>query len=494
METANDTRSNQDEGYTNTGSPSRPAKPYSLTNSTARSMIPPQPEPTPTRELDILAESASPDREQPRETSGDASVFSFRMPCLTAARFARDTNATPASTYTQATDLSNQTSEQRSTVLKRSRRLSDGAKVRELASIQQQQKALDAEEVLLQVEREAFEVECALSGATWALLQREMFGGKLKSHRPSRPKKLAVYTRVPAQQTLSALSHWMPMNASLGGRRTKARYLFDAEGSASMVFHMFTRMPPELREFVYELAIPAGHVSLRSTGHHRFEKVVIPAWTNLAFVSRHMYLEAKRFIFERHTFILNVNMGTTENNSINTYQLPAHAEPWIRHLVLVVDCTRAPSRAHLAEADWRFLQRMTRLKSIRVCLLHLRKSHLRPTQDRRLICSEVVRNVMMRVPAGCEIVFGARGQGVRDHVEDMKTKCAKRQETDPVSWVPAHLGRVTDVSRAELKAAKAQFESDITLEKGRMHGYANDFRHRDRYLRGWAELPFAEGF
>ena len=170
------------------------------------------------------------------------------------------------------------------------------------------------------------------------------------------------------------------------------------------------RLPAELRALVYKFATPSEYVSLRSTAQHRFEKVVAPAWTSLAYVSRLMSSEAMDIIFKRRTFILNVNLGTSENNIINAYQLPAHVEPLIRHLVLVIDYTRVPSVAHLYHNDWRFLQRLTKLKSLRLCMLHLRKSTPRLIQDRPLICIKVIKDILRRIPAACNVVFDTGDQ------------------------------------------------------------------------------------
>ncbi|KAK4497515.1 hypothetical protein PRZ48_011966 [Zasmidium cellare] len=232
----------------------------------------------------------------------------------------------------------------------------------------------------------------------------------------------------------------------------------------------FQDLPAELRNRVYEAAISPGYISLRSCAtHHMSIGVEPPLATGILAASKQLAHESKDMMFES-TIIVDVSLEASTRSIINPLQLPRHLLPKIRHIVLVLDFTRVhdtnPSRT-----DWRPVQRMTGLASMRICAIQMWPPAAYFRQERTLQehHQETIKTILECVPKTCTIEYGWSNEAEEEHVKEMHHRITVMPSSQRQSFARAEIA-----DPAELAAAAKEIENEA--KKGWRNGIDRDFR------------------
>lgn len=177
---------------------------------------------------------------------------------------------------------------------------------------------------------------------------------------------------------------------------------------------------------------------------------------SLLATSRQVRREAAAFLFD-NTFIVNACLNYGDKPVIHNSQLPPAVLPKIKFLSLVIDFTRLsplPNRL----ADWRPLQQMTNLRSLRIMAFNrLERGWPAPIVSREL------QNILERIPKTCMVAYGADSADEEDHFYGLAEKVGELLEKKCCELCPEHLAREAE-----------RVEEDIV--KGLHSGEKGDFR------------------
>ena len=202
-------------------------------------------------------------------------------------------------------------------------------------------------------------------------------------------------------------------------------------------------LPAELRTWVYRATLcPTGAISLRSCDHHLPFGAAPTLGVRLLATCKQVHDEAKDLLFQ-NTVIANAMVeGGTTRTALHRSQLPDHSILRITSLVIVMDCaTRHPEQ----RMDWRPLEKMTSLMSLRICAFE--------SQDNKFSIerwSLLLKAMFATLPQICSIRFGSQaGTAERDHFDDMMERKNKYIAERP----SAFYGAAVEVSKEALEQA-----------------------------------------
>lgn len=222
----------------------------------------------------------------------------------------------------------------------------------------------------------------------------------------------------------------------------------------------FLDLPAELRTWVYREALVArGPVSLRSCLHH------LPLGTNpvlntaLLSTCSQIRKEAKDLMLE-NTYIVNVFFNGVRS-VIHRQQLPDHIRPRIRNLAFVLDGTRGNGGA----SDWQPLQSLTSLKRMTITAIDC------PTLHSLFMCANLIKEIVERIPADCEIQFEAESMEVEEHIAEMKLRVGAAQ------FMTSPWGTMRDVVEVDAQVLKGATERALAeTTQGCKSGETKNYR------------------
>ncbi|SMR60428.1 unnamed protein product [Zymoseptoria tritici ST99CH_1E4] len=215
-----------------------------------------------------------------------------------------------------------------------------------------------------------------------------------------------------------------PCNCS---ERNETKTLPDTENGEDNPPFLVLDLPPELRMEVLKSALNPGFISLRSCAHH------LPAGTfpevspALLQTSKQIRHEAKDLLLE-NTLIVNVWVDCSSRSVVNPHQLPRHLHPSIKHLTIVIDFTPIITSS-ATERDWRPFQRMTNLKTLRICAINGITKTSGSSVRRDDIYQGCVKAVVERVPKDCIVSYGPDAPAEEAHIADMTKALNKHGKT-----------------------------------------------------------------
>ncbi|KAF2169563.1 hypothetical protein M409DRAFT_19974 [Zasmidium cellare ATCC 36951] len=182
----------------------------------------------------------------------------------------------------------------------------------------------------------------------------------------------------------------------------------------------FIDLPPEMRNRVYSAAISPEHISLRSCAtHHMSIGVEPPLATGIFATSKQLAHESKDLMFES-TIIVDVSLESSVHSIINPLRLPRNLLAKIKHIVLVLDFTRVHDMNPF-RTDWRTVQKMTGLRTMRICAIQMwpPAAFFRPNRTLRDHHRETIKTILECVPKTCAVEYGWSSEAEEEHVREM---------------------------------------------------------------------------
>lgn len=232
----------------------------------------------------------------------------------------------------------------------------------------------------------------------------------------------------------------------------------------------FLDLPGEMRNRIYRAAISPGHISLRSCAkHHMSVGVDPPLVAGILAGSKQLANETKDLVFES-TFIVDVSLESPIRSVINPLQVPRSMLDKIQHLVLVLDFTRVDNSCP-SGLDWRYIQRMTALSSLKICAIQMWPPAARFTPGMTLQDHHrgTIQTILECIPATCIVQYGWHNKAEEDHVREMHRRITVLPDSHRQSFSRA---KITDP--AELAAAASMI--DKNTRRGCKSGSRVDFR------------------
>ncbi|KAI7237989.1 hypothetical protein KC330_g2856 [Hortaea werneckii] len=175
--------------------------------------------------------------------------------------------------------------------------------------------------------------------------------------------------------------------------------------------HPFFRLwdlPSELRLRIYEYALaPTQQLHLSRTQTKPFS--VSPSITpQLLTACRQIHREASPILLDQNEICIAVDAHDAASPIIPSHRLPARVLQRIRHLSVILDCTNYFNLSY-SDTDLTPFSSLTSLQTLRLAMVY-RRNHatqvLAPLHIPSLREFNLVAQVMERIPAATEVVFG----------------------------------------------------------------------------------------
>lgn len=173
-------------------------------------------------------------------------------------------------------------------------------------------------------------------------------------------------------------------------------------------------LPAEIRNSIYHYALaPTGSVALTSTKTKRFAITPTLAPALLATCNQ-IHSEAANILYSDNTVCITVDAEDTCWPTIAETRLPQRSLEKLQHLFVILDCTAQYFNASFADVDWAPFSALTSLKTLRLAILIHRNSHrFAPTFLDESV-TELLTQVLERVPAYTSIFFEIE-EGSEEH-------------------------------------------------------------------------------
>ena len=258
-------------------------------------------------------------------------------------------------------------------------------------------------------------------------------------------------------------------NSALVMHRTEARRRFPMPMEAIGVLNNSFRLldlPPEIRLHVYRYILaPTGTISLRSDGlHHHLRVVPGNIKPGILRTCRTVYHEAKDILYHNNTVCLTVETQFCNTNMIHPMHMSGSGLAKLKSVLLFFDTVNADAMTidMYSNTNWRQIQAMTGLQKATISVIE----HSSHSQHRQ----SLMRHVVERLPASCNIRYTTSSAAEEDHLNDLKERIEKAKFHSR----PGATFQIADGQ--ELKQAAAEYLD----RQGAKSGHTRDYRWPER--------------
>lgn len=249
----------------------------------------------------------------------------------------------------------------------------------------------------------------------------------------------------------------------------------DLNGEEETYFR-FMDLPAELRNRVYvELLAPTGFILLSRletpSGCKPSRELLVESGSELEIlrVSKDIYKEAKSILYRENTVCVAAAIEVSTYPCIDTRLLPNSKLPLLASVTLVVDfrADGEKDNAWIDRVHWQQLQKLTTLKHLRICFVESAR-----LQDENSHKKLMLKNILERIPADCQLTFESEGipeidfvQEVLEDHEGVATERHRSWSEDPYEVAGSVLERLVN----EIKSTEG-------FQVGCKSGHERDYR------------------
>lgn len=188
----------------------------------------------------------------------------------------------------------------------------------------------------------------------------------------------------------------------------------------------FLDLPAEMRNRVYDELLAPGDIrhttSYNRVRGNKFFNTDSDCEPNILATCSQINREAKDILFASNTICLTATVEWMISPIFDKRFLPDFILPNFTSLLLLVDCTNIDPRSNdkgtlESKVHWKQLQHMTGLKKIQICTLDW-TAKIRVWGRHVDLRRDILRQIVDRIPEGCEVGFEAREGFEDEYVQD----------------------------------------------------------------------------